>query len=68
MDLRFTTPLEKTGLGPHEEIMLKGDPFSSWVFLRMVYNDHRMMPGLLTIHPDEKGSHLIRDWVSSLGD
>lgn len=66
MDLRFETPVKDTGLGPDHEVLMKGDPFSSWIYLRMIYTDRRQMPNLLTTLVDEKGADLIHDWVTSL--
>ena len=62
MDLRFDTPFEKTGLGHYKETLIKGKPFKSWIYLRMIYTDRRQMPGLLTVHVDDKGANIIHDW------
>lgn len=66
LDLRHTQAFDKTGLGPKKEVVLAGRPFSSWIYLRMIYDDRRKMPGLLTSHTDERGADLILDWVRSL--
>ncbi len=66
MDLRHHVPRSESGLGHYKEVLLEGRPMDSWIYLRMIYNDRRKMPGVLTSHTDERGADLIRDWVESL--
>ena len=66
MDLRVDTPFAKTGLGRRKNIVRRGLPERSWIWLRMIYENRRKMPNRLTMHTDEAGANMIHDWVGSL--
>ena len=66
LDLRWATPPAETGLAKKNDVLIKGRPSLSWIYLRLVYDGRRKMPGVLTSHEDEKGAQLLWNWIKSL--
>ena len=67
LDLRRDTPFALTGMTEeNDEALVIGDPFRSWVYLRMVYTDRSHMPNVLTQHVDDDGAKIVRDWIAAM--
>lgn len=58
LDLSYSTPFEKTGIGYNKENMV----------IRMSTMGEYHMPKIGTTTPDEEGVKLIRDYIKSLAD
>jgi uncharacterized repeat protein (TIGR03806 family) len=79
LDLRFSTPLDDTGLIdvtvtldnldiPGAIRIAPGDPDRSILYHRMLDTGRRRMPPLATSRIDRKGAAVIRRWIEAQGD
>lgn len=77
VDLRYDTPLEKTGLwnvepekgrvGPDDtKLLVAGKPAKSELYLRMKIRGAGQMPNLATTVPDEDALKVVAAWIESL--
>ena len=79
MDLRFSVPLEDTGLidvSPTLDDLgiaaaariFPGSPEQSVLYLRMLDIGHHRMPPLATSRVDIQGADVVREWITALGN
>ena len=77
LDLRFTTPLENTGLlnapqlgtigaSADSRLLIPGEPKHSVAYLRMIDTGTYRMPPLASNRIDSEGATVIQDWIEGL--